>query len=112
MTKYIAHSSINENGKVSGGNAGDQTAKEVCIRTWYNKPWSHVLRLKDEKLRKQVGNNMIDICKNDKIGYCQTHRNSLLTQAIKTNFDFTKISTACECDCSSAITVAIFRSNL
>lgn len=107
MAKYIAHSSINENGKVSNGAPGDQTAKEVCIRTWYNKPWGHVLRINNETVRKQFANDMIDIAKNDKIGYCQTHRNSLLTQAVKVNFDFTKITTACECDCSSAITVAI-----
>lgn len=107
MTKYIAHASIDERGKASGGSAGDQTGKEVCIRTWYNKPWSHVLRIKDEKIRKQFANNMIDLAKNNKIGYDQNQRNSLLTQASKVNFDFSKISTKCECDCSSAITVAI-----
>lgn len=107
MTKYIAHASIDERGKASGGSAGDQTGKEVCIRTWYNKPWSHVLRIKDEKIRKQFANNMIDLAKNNKIGYDQNQRNSLLTQASKVNFDFTKIVTACECDCSSAITVAV-----
>lgn len=107
MTKYIAHASIDERGKVSGGSAGDQTGKEVCIRTWYNKPWGHVLRIKDANIRKQFANNMIDIAKNNKIGYDQSQRNSLLTQAVKVNFDFSKISAACECDCSSAITVAI-----
>ena len=30
----LAHASIDENGKVSGGAAGDQTGKEVCIRSW------------------------------------------------------------------------------
>lgn len=107
MAKYIAHASIDERGKASGGSAGDQTGKEVCIRTWYNKPWSHVLRIKDSNIRKQFANNMIDIAKNNKIGYDQNQRNSLLTQTVKVNFDFTNISTACECDCSSAITVAI-----
>ena len=107
MTKYIAHASIDENGKIKNGKAGDQTGKEVCVRTWYNKPWSHVLRLNNEKVRKQFANNMIDLAKNNNVGYDQNQRNSLLTQAIKVNFDFTKIATKCECDCSSAITVAI-----
>ena len=105
-TKYIAHASIDEHSKIKGGTAGDQTKKEVCIRSWYNKPWSHVLRINNEKVRKQFGNNMIDIAKNDNIGYDQNQRNSLLTQAIKVDFDFSKIKTKCECDCSSSITVA------
>ena len=28
----IGHASIDENGKITGGKAGDQTGKEVCIR--------------------------------------------------------------------------------
>ena len=107
MTKYIAHASIDEHSKIKGGKAGDQTKKEVCIRTWYNKPWSHVLRINNEKVRKQFGNNMIDIANNNNIGYDQNQRNSLLTQAIKVGFDFSKIKTKCECDCSSSITVSI-----
>ena len=36
-----------ENGKYKGGNAGDQTGTEVCIRVWYNRPWNYVIRCKD-----------------------------------------------------------------
>ena len=107
MAKYIAHSSIDENGKIQGGKPGDQTGKEVCIRTWYASSWSSVLRLKDEKLRKQFANNMIDLANNKNVGYDQSQRNTLLTQAEKVKFDFTKVTTACECDCSSAITICI-----
>lgn len=107
MEKYIAHASIDENGKISGGNAGDQTGKEVCIRTWYNKNYGHVLRIEDEMVRIQFANNMIDIAKNNKIGYDQNQRNTLLTQAKNVGFDFSKITVSCECDCSSAITIAL-----
>lgn len=107
MVKYIVHASINENGKVSGGTQGDQTGKEVCIRTWYSKPWTYVLRLKDEKVRKQFANNMIDCANNSKIGYDQGQRNTLLTQAIKVNFDLSKIKVKCSCDCSSLVTICI-----
>ena len=31
----IAHASINEKGKATGGNTGDQTGKEICIRSYY-----------------------------------------------------------------------------
>lgn len=107
MAGYIAHASIDENGKTKGGNAGDQTGKEVCIRTWYSKPWNQFFHIENEKVRKQFGNNMIDIAKNNNVGYDQNQRNTLLTQAKKVNFDFTKISTKCECDCSSCVTTAL-----
>lgn len=107
MTEYIAHASIDENGKIAGGKAGDQTGKEICIRTWYDKTWGYVLHIEDELVRRQFANNMIDVAKNDCIGYNQNTRNTLLTQAKKVKFDFTKISTACECDCSSLVTIAL-----
>lgn len=40
----IVHASINENGGTTGGKAGDQTGKEICIRSYYNKPWDCILR--------------------------------------------------------------------
>ena len=108
MAKYIAHAAISENG-TAFGNAGDQTGKEVRLQEWYQhkSKWDYVLRIENEFVRKQFGNNMIDIAENNAVGYCQSGRNSLLTEAIKVKFDFTKIKTLCECDCSSAITVCL-----
>lgn len=40
----IVHASINEFGKITGGKDGDQTGKEICTRSYYNKPWLYVLR--------------------------------------------------------------------
>ena len=40
----IVHDSINENGTTTGGKTGDQTGKEICIRSYYNKNWDCVLR--------------------------------------------------------------------
>ena len=40
----IVHASINELGRVTGGRKGDQTGKEICVRSYYNKPWDCVLR--------------------------------------------------------------------
>ncbi len=42
----IVHASINELGRVTGGQKGDQTGKEICVRNYYNKPWDCVLRYK------------------------------------------------------------------
>lgn len=107
MAKYISHSSIDEKGKISGGQSGDQTKKEVCIRTWYDKPFAEVLRIDNKEVREQFANNMIDCANNDNVGYDQNQRNTILTQAEKVNFDFSKIKTPCESDCSSLVTVCV-----
>lgn len=40
----IVHASKNEKGTAKGGKTGDQTGKEICIRSYYNYPWTYVLR--------------------------------------------------------------------
>ena len=40
----ICQASINEFGKTVGGRTGDQTGKEIWIRSYYNYPWDCVLR--------------------------------------------------------------------
>ena len=40
----IAHASLNEFGGTTGGMTGDQTGKEICLRSYYNYPWNCVLR--------------------------------------------------------------------
>ncbi len=40
----IVHASKNENGTSTGGKTGDQTGNEICTRTYYNSPWTYVLR--------------------------------------------------------------------
>lgn len=105
MSIKIGHASIDENGKISGGIAGDQTQKEVCIRTWYSKPWGFVLRCKDSNKAEKMAIACEQGCANNKIGYDQIQRNTLYTQAKNVNYDLSKIITACECDCSSFMTV-------
>lgn len=41
----IVGAHINENGEVTGGATGDQTGSEISVRTYYNYPWTVVLRL-------------------------------------------------------------------
>ena len=43
----LVHASINEKGTVTGGKVGDQTGKEICTRSYYNKPWNSVLRYQE-----------------------------------------------------------------
>ena len=107
MSVKIGHASIDENRKVKGGTAGDQTKKEVCTRTWYNKPWTSVIRPKDSKSAEKIAKAMEQACANDKIGYDQYQRTTLYTKAKAVNWDLSKITTACECDCSSLVAVCV-----
>lgn len=105
MTK-IAHASIDENGKTAGGVAGDQTGKEVCIRAWYSKPWNCVIRFRDPAQGLKVAECMRKAADNPRIGYDQTQRNTLLAYARNVGYDPSKVTTPCEADCSSLVTLA------
>lgn len=48
--RQIVHASINELGKISGGKTGDQTGREICVRSYYNKPWNVILRYTGENV--------------------------------------------------------------
>lgn len=41
----LVHASINERGGVTGGQSGDQTGREICVRDYYDRPWDCVLRM-------------------------------------------------------------------
>jgi hypothetical protein len=107
MTVRIGHASIDENGKASGGAAGDQTGKEVCTRDWYSKPWICVIRPKDSSVAEKIAKAMEQACANDKIGYDQGQRTTLFTQAKACGWDLSKIKTACETDCSALVAVCV-----
>lgn len=107
MSVNIGHASSDENKAIKGGNAGDQTAKEVCVRTWYNKPWTTVFRPKNSSVAEKIAKAMEQACVNDKIGYDQSQRTTLYEQAKLVNWDLSKITTACECDCSALVAVCV-----
>lgn len=108
----IAHASIDENGKISGGQAGDQTGKEVCIRSWYNKPWNVVIRFNLPAMRQKLADFMRKVANNPYVGYDQQNRNSLLQYARNVGYDPSKINTPCEGDCSSTVTVGCIYAGL
>ena len=99
----IGHASIDENGKAHGGQAGDQTGKEVCTRSWYNKPWPMILR-PDADIADKMADACLAGCNNNNIGYDQYQRNTLHTEAKKVGYDLSKVG-KCETDCSAFMTV-------
>lgn len=101
----IGHATIDERNKISGGQSGDQTKKEVCIRKWYNKPWHTVFRPKDSAVAEKIAKAMEQACMNDNIGYDQSQRTTLYNLARAVNWDISKINTRCETDCSALVSV-------
>ncbi len=111
MAVLIGHASISENGTVNG-NAGDSTGKEVCTRNWYNGTWGFMAVHKDANVREKIAKIVEQACANNKVGYSQNTRNTLNTQAKAKSYDISKITTACNCDCSSLINVAVVGAGL
>ena len=99
----IGSSSKDERGQYRGGQAGDQTGKEVYINNWYSYNWTNVFRPNDSKLAEKIAQLCEDGCNNNNIGYSQTERNTLLAEAKKVGMDISKIKTPCNCDCSSFV---------
>lgn len=103
-THYISNSGSDENGNYHGGQAGDQTGNEWCLRSWYNRPWKCVLRYeKDSRVGQKLAELGCAAALNNKIGYDQYQRDSYWTQLKSVGYDPSKISTACESDCSAGV---------
>ena len=100
----IGHASIDENRKIKGGKAGDQTGKEVCTRSWYSNSWHTLIRAKDKNIALKMAMYCQAICNNPNVGYDQNERNSLRYQLQQVNWNVSKIA-PCECDCSSLMAV-------
>lgn len=107
MGVKIGHASIDENGKIAGGKAGDQTGNEVCTRSWYAKGWNKVLRPKKATVAEKIAAAMEAAAANDKIGYDQNQRTTLYKQAQANGWNIAAIKTECECDCSSLVAVCV-----
>lgn len=106
MSVLIAHASLDENKNIKGGKAGDQTGKEVCIRTWYSKPWNVMIRFKDPQKAERVAQDMEWAADNQNLGYDQNQRNTALNKSRKFNYNLSKVNEPCECDCSSLVSIA------
>ena len=100
---YISNSGSDECGTYAGGQAGDQTGKEWCMRSWYSRPWSCVLRYPDQTVALKIAQLGIDAALNDKVGYDQGQRETYWTQLKKAGFCPSKITVACEADCSAGV---------
>lgn len=106
MSVLIGHASIDERGKAYGGAAGDQTGKEVCVRSWYANGWSVLLRFKDPAQAEKAARFVEQCCASNMVGYDQYQRNTLRDRAREAGWIGSKIATKCETDCAAFMTVA------
>lgn len=101
----IGGASGDENKSSRGGQPGNQTGKELKIQKWYNGDWHTVLRPKTAPLAEKLAIQCEGACGNKNIGYDQGDRNTILPAAKAADWDLAKISTPCECDCSSLMSM-------
>lgn len=107
MAVRVGSARSNENGGVTGGQAGDQkNGAEVSTQSWYlhSKGWV-VVRAKDDSVREKIAKNMEAGCANDNIGYCQTHRTAATEASKPYGYDLSKVTEAVEVDCSELVRI-------
>lgn len=106
FTKYtgkISNSGHDEKGTYRGGADGDQTGSEWAIRSWYSRPWTVMIRFKNQKIAAMFATLEILAALNPHVGYDQGERLSYWTQLQKVGYDPSKITTNCEDDCSAGV---------
>lgn len=99
----ISNCGHDENGRYSGGAAGDQTGSEWQIRSWYNRPWNVVLRYPDRKVGDLIADLAIQAANNNDIGYDQGQRLTFWYALQNVGYLPKNIKTKCETDCSAGV---------
>ncbi len=102
MATKISNCGSNENGKTTGGKAGDQTGKEYRVISWYSRPWKCVLRFPDPKVGEEIARISEAAAKNNNVGYCQTHRRTYHDALKAANWNPAAIKKPVETDCSAS----------
>lgn len=106
---YIAQASISEhndtgwNGK---SRAGDQTGREVYVRSWYPYNWDCILRYPDVKIARRASDIAIKLANSNLVGYDQSERNTLYKALKKHGWNvdkYIKSGVRTECDCASFV---------
>ncbi len=104
---YISNSGKDENSAYHGGKAGDQTGHEWELKAWYPRPWTVVLRWEDITVALLIARLSCAAALNDKIGYDQWQRNTYWAELQKAGYDPSKITTACEEDCTAGVSANV-----
>lgn len=103
MSIIVGSARIDERGKATGGQPGDQTGREVATQPYYMHElgW-YCYRPKRISIANALAEAMLQGCQNDNIGYCQGHRTNVVTNMRKCG-TLAKIAVKTEADCSSLV---------
>jgi hypothetical protein len=103
-TVYVGSARCDEKGNARGGQAGDQTGREVVDQPYYEHAlgWNGI-EAKDPVALSKIAVGMKAACKNNKIGYDQGQRDTLYAVAKAVKFDLSKVSVDTETDCSALV---------
>lgn len=109
MGAELVYASKDEYGRYSGGQAGDQTGREVIISKWYSRPWDYILRPKSQIVAAVIAETARKIAASPAVGYDQSQRVTLYRACNNIGWDAGRIAdlVPCECDCSSLIAVLL-----
>ena len=99
--------SIGETGNGRNNKAGDQTGKEVKTGNWYDFGQKAVYRWKNKTYAAKYAKIIKAFCNNDHIGYDMNDRTTLYNLLAKNGWDYTKVRTNVECDCSQLVACGI-----
>lgn len=108
-THYISNSGKDENSGTKGGKSGDQTGHEWELRSWYDRPWTVVLRYPDQAVALKIAEMGIAAALNNNIGYDQAQRATYWKQLKAVGYDPSKIDAShkCEEDCTAGVTANV-----
>ena len=108
MAVIIGSARQDEHGKAYGGQAGNQSGREISTQNWYlhSKGW-RVLRAKDAGVGQRLAIAMRAACDNKNIGYNQWRRNTLYDAAAVWGFDISRVNTPVDTDCSALVRTCI-----
>lgn len=106
MAVLIGSARIDENGRIHGGAAGDQTGKEISTQKWYKhaRGWRVFRPLSEEEANK-IAECMEKACRNTNIGYDQWQRDTLYEALKDKGFDPSRLRRKVETDCSALVRV-------
>lgn len=105
-TIMLSNSGHDENGRYSGGKAGDQGG-EWTRRTWYDRPWSCVLRHPDPSVRGLIAQLAGEAADNPHVGYDQDERWTFWQQLQSAGYFPAAIRNNCEADCSAGVAAVV-----
>ena len=105
---YKVEAKIDENSKIKGGKAGDQTGTEVSITPFPGgKKVYSVFRHPDPKVARTIAYYLGDAASNSYIGYNQNDRESFGIEVAKVNYEPMNLTTPCNTDCSAFVSAGV-----